>query len=158
MSFFVAGYFFNCAIICYCLKRPRFNRKAKTLYATQKLFFLTKIWNKNCKTCLFCSRLFFLTAQSFAIVWKGFDSTEKQKLYTQLKNCFSWQKYETRIVKHVFFVAGYFFKLCNHLLLFEKTSIQQKSKNFICNSKIVFLDKIWNKNCKTCVFCSRLFF
>ena len=39
----------------------------------------------------FVAGYFFLTAQSFAIVWKDLDSTEKQKLYTQLKNCFSWQ-------------------------------------------------------------------
>ena len=47
------GYFFNNAIICYRLKRPRFKRKAHTLYATHKLCFLTIMKHEFPKTSVF---------------------------------------------------------------------------------------------------------
>ena len=68
LGFAVGLLFFYNAIICYGLKRPRFKRKAKTLNATHKLYFLTIMRHQFQKTLGFAVGLLFFTMQSFAMV------------------------------------------------------------------------------------------
>ena len=122
------GYFFNNAIICYRLKRPRFKRKAHTLYATHKLCFLTIMKHEFPKTSVFFLNLgyFFNNAIICYRLKRPRFKWKAHTLYATHKLCF------LTIMKHEF--------QKNHLLLFEKASIQVKSTHFIRNPQIVFLD------------------
>ena len=122
---FQLGYFFYNAIICYGLKRPRFKRKAKTLNATHKLYFLTIMRHQFQKTLGFQLGYFFL--QCNHLLWFEKASIQvKSKNIKRNSQIVFLDNYEASISKkHWVFSWVTFFLQCNHLLWFEKTSFQE---------------------------------
>ena len=123
--------------------------------------FSCQLWRMNFKTCVL-KQVTFLICNHLLLFEKA-SIQEKRKhvfwcrLQMQHTNyCFSCQlwrmNFKTCVLKQVTFL------ICNHLLLFEKASIQEKRKHFKCNTQIIVFLANYEEWISKHVFWSRLLF